>query len=283
MPGFLGPAFFCSFIPLKLFINSGMNENFSEPVNSQHPVGVSLINGHVRWGQSVLFDNLDMQLEAGKFTCLLGPSGVGKSMLLRLFLGLGAGHPDNKADVICSDGLGLQGRAAFMAQNDLLMPWLTVAENVGLGLILRSGRKNLKTQKLSIDQLLDDVGLNAVRDVRPDTLSGGMRQRVAIARTLFENKPVVLMDEPFSALDVITRLKLQDMAARTLFGRTVLLVTHDPMEALRLGHRIYVMSGSPAELDAGLLPPGDIPRHVDDGQLLSMQGELLARLAGAPS
>jgi len=260
-----------------------MNKNFPEPENTRHPIGVSLINGHVRWGQTVLFDDLNMQLEAGKFTCLLGPSGIGKSMLLRLFLGLDAGHPDNKADVICSDGLGLQGRAAFMAQNDLLMPWLTVAENIGLGLILRSGRKNLKDHKHAIDQLLHDVGLNAVRNAPPDTLSGGMRQRVAIARTLLENKPVVLMDEPFSALDVITRLKLQDMAARTLSGRTVLLVTHDPMEALRLGHKIYVMSGRPAELDAGLLPPEDIPRHVDDGKLLSMQGELLARLAGESS
>ena len=97
--------------------------------------------------------------------------------------------------------------------------------------------------------LLRAVGLAEAEDKRPAALSGGMRQRAALARTLMEDRPVVLMDEPFSALDAITRLEIQDLAARLLTGHSVLMVTHDPLEALRLGHRILVMSGRPAQLE----------------------------------
>ena len=96
-----------------------------------------------------------------------------------------------------------------------------------------------------------------------------------------EDRPVVLMDEPFSALDAITRVKLQDLAARLLSQRTVLLVTHDPLEALRLGHRVHVMSGTPARIDDALEPAGAIPRSLNDSALLRLQGELLSRLAEA--
>jgi putative hydroxymethylpyrimidine transport system ATP-binding protein len=93
-----------------------------------------------------------------------------------------------------------------------------------------------------------------------------------------EERPIVLMDEPFSSLDAITRLDLQEVAARLLLGRSVLLVTHDPLEALRLGHRVHVMAGRPARLDAPLIPPGTPPRRSDDPDVLALQGELLQRL-----
>jgi putative hydroxymethylpyrimidine transport system ATP-binding protein len=96
-----------------------------------------------------------------------------------------------------------------------------------------------------------------------------------------EDRPVVLMDEPFSSLDAITRTRLQDLAARLLRGRTVLLVTHDPLEALRLGHRIHVMAGRPAIIEPALRPAGEPPRALDDQALLAQQAELLARLASA--
>jgi putative hydroxymethylpyrimidine transport system ATP-binding protein len=115
----------------------------------------------------------------------------------------------------------------------------------------------------------------------PATLSGGQRQRVALARTLMEDRPLVLMDEPFSALDAITRARLQVQAARLLAGRTVLLVTHDPLEALRLGHRIHVMAGHPARIEAPIQPDGAPPRDLHDPALLARQGDLLARLADA--
>ncbi len=108
-----------------------------------------------------------------------------------------------------------------------------------------------------------------------------MRQRVALARTLMEDRPVVLMDEPFSALDAITRVRQQNLAAELLTGRTVLLVTHDPLEALRMGHRIHVMAGPPARLGEALVPAGAPPRRVDDPGILEMQGDLLRRLADA--
>lgn len=246
------------------------------------PLSVTVHAARVTYGSEVLFDGLDITLAAGRWTCLLGTSGVGKSTLLRLILGLEA--PERRADggdtVTCSDGLPLAGRAAFMAQTDLLLPWLTALDNVNLGCRLRGAHDGGEDEARA---LLDRVGLAANAGDRPATLSGGMRQRVALARTLMEDRPVVLMDEPFSALDAITRIKLQNLAAELLRGRTVLLVTHDPLEALRLGHRIHVMAGRPARLDEALEPAGTPPRTVDDRKLLEMQGDLLRRLAEASS
>ncbi|MCH8924989.1 MAG: ABC transporter ATP-binding protein, partial [Proteobacteria bacterium] len=129
--------------------------------------------------------------------------------------------------------------------------------------------------------LIARVGLAGREGDRPAKLSGGQRQRVALARTLMEGRPVVLMDEPFSALDAITRYEIQALAAELLAGRTVLLVTHDPLEALRIGHRVQVMAGAPARLDAALEPAGAPPRDLTDPALLVLQAELLERLSRA--
>jgi putative hydroxymethylpyrimidine transport system ATP-binding protein len=169
-----------------------------------------------------------------------------------------------------------------MAQRDLLFPWLSVLDNVTLGCRLRgNGKPSSSRERAQI--LLNSIGLAANGADLPDSLSGGMRQRAALARTLMEDRPVVLMDEPFSAVDAITRVRLQNLAAGLLGERTVLLVTHDPLEALRLGHRIHVMSGRPATLGDALEPPGTPPRDVDDPAILELQGDLLRRLAEAAS
>ena len=238
--------------------------------------GVTVRKARLAWDHDLLFDELDLDLKAGLWTCLLGPSGVGKSMLLRLILELenSAGAPGT---VTGSDDLPLNGRVAFMAQQDCLFPWLSVVENVCLGARIR-GQAADRNRAMA---LLDAVGLDDRADAMPGTLSGGMRQRTALARTLMEDRPVVLMDEPFSALDAITRIRLQDLAARLLAGRTVLLVTHDPLEALRLGHRVHVMKGRPATLGPALEPTGQTPRPVDDQGVLELQGELLNQLAEA--
>ncbi|MDP6788086.1 MAG: ABC transporter ATP-binding protein [Rhodospirillales bacterium] len=252
------------------------------PSNVPPPLSVTVHAARVTHGSEILFDGLDITLAAGRWTCLLGPSGVGKSTLLRLILGLET--PERRAGggdtVTCSDESPLTGRAAFMAQTDLLLPWLTALANVDLGRRLRGTGDGAMGEARA---LLERVGLAANAGDQPATLSGGMRQRVALARTLMEDRPVVLMDEPFSALDAITRIKLQNLAAELLRDRTVLLVTHDPLEALRLGHRIHVMAGRPALVDEALEPAGPPPRDVDDPMLLEMQGDLLRRLAEATS
>ena len=129
--------------------------------------------------------------------------------------------------------------------------------------------------------LLADVGLGDRLGDRPEALSAGMRQRAALARTLCEDRPVVLMDEPFGHLDAVTRLELQDLAARLLTGRTVVLVTHDPLEALRLGHHVRVLSGAPFAVSPPIEPPGPVPRDASDPALLSLQGQLIAQLRSA--
>lgn len=248
---------------------------------SGSPLTVTVENARIAYRGTALFDGLDLTLEGGLWTCLLGPSGVGKSTLLRLILGL---EPlEDGGAVVCSDGSPLAGRAAFMAQRDLLLPWLSVLENVDLGRRLRAEDRPQNDAGGRARTLLDAVGLAPNGDDAPATLSGGMRQRAALARTLMEDRPVVLMDEPFSALDAITRVRQQDLAAELLAGRTVFLVTHDPLEALRLGHRIHVMAGRPAQLGDALVPAGEPPRAVDDAVLLEMQGDLLHRLADASS
>ena len=239
------------------------------------PLTVTLSNASLRYGRRYLFDDFGLVLQGGKWTCLLGQSGVGKTSVLRVLAGLAGACAT--AETHCDDGLPLKGRIAYMAQEDLLLPWHSAVDNVTIGARLR--RKLGVTDRERGKELLADLGLGGHEDDYPATLSGGMRQRVALARTLFEAKPVVVMDEPFSALDAITRYQLQELAAHRLRDRTVLLVTHDPMEALRLGHRIYVLSGLPAQLGAPLEPNQTPPRPHDDPQLMRLHAELWDRLA----
>lgn len=239
------------------------------------PLSVTVRNARLTYGGETLFHDLTLRLEGGTTTCLLGPSGVGKTTLLRVLAGLA--DPEAPTRVEAEDGRPLAGRIAYMAQQDLLLPWLSALDNVLLGHRLRRQRPG-EHEMARAYSLLDQVGLGGREHDRPATLSGGQRQRVALARTLMEDRPVVLMDEPFSALDALTRLRLQEVAAQTLAGRTVLMVTHDPLEALRLGHRIHVMTGRPATVGPALQPAGPPPRAVDDSDLLALQAELLRRL-----
>ncbi len=260
---------------------------------SEIPIEAPSIHLHaaaLSYGGTAIFDELDLALPAGKITCLLGPSGVGKTSLLRLIAGLahgaqGDGAPGGapggaRGEALDQAGRPLRGRVAYLAQNDLLLPWASALGNVTLGWRLR-GQALSPEAEARARALLDQVGLAGREDDRPAKLSGGQRQRVALARTLMEDRPVVLMDEPFSALDAITRFELQALAAELLAGRTVLLVTHDPLEALRLGHRVQVMAGAPARLDEALEPAGAPPRDPGDPALLALQAELLKRLTRA--
>ncbi len=239
--------------------------------------GLTLTGAALRFAGKEVFGGLDLTLAAGRWTCLLGPSGVGKSSLLRQLAGLVPDGGDMTGRVAAEDGAPPEGRIAYMAQQDLLLPWATVLENVLIGPRLRGGAPSGPDRDRA-RTILEEVGLAEESAALPATLSGGMRQRAALARTLFENRPIVLMDEPFSALDAITRRRLQSLAVRLLQGRTVLLVTHDPMEALRVGDVILTLTGSPARLGEPLHPPGRAPRDEGEDALWPLHADLLERL-----
>ena len=218
-----------------------------------------------------LFTNLKLRVTPGTWTCLLGPSGVGKSTLLRLLAGLNTGGTFT-GSIQTDDAIPMNGRIAYMAQSDLLAPWLNIHDNVLLGARLRGDAPDHERAK----DLISRVGLSQHASKRPAALSGGMRQRVALARALMEDRPFVLLDEPFAALDAKTRSEMQELAFEMLEGRTVLLVTHDPAEAARLGHYILIMK------EAGLIPhpvPSSPPiRAFDAPETIETQISLMQQL-----
>ena len=226
--------------------------------------------GSAAFGEVPVFDAIELKIAAGQWTCLLGSSGVGKSTILKLFAGLGD-EVSFIGEIGTSDGQP-DGRVAMMAQSDLLLPWLSVSQNVCLGATLRGEVRDDDR----VAEVLNRVELSEKSESKPGQLSGGQRQRVALARTLMEDRPIVLLDEPFSALDARTRAQMQELAAEVLVGRTVLLVTHDPAEAARLGHVIKVMTANGIE---NVVPPaGSVPRRFDADDVLRVQAGLLARL-----
>ncbi|WP_413508515.1 ABC transporter ATP-binding protein [Serratia proteamaculans] len=245
--------------------------------NAQHDgvrPGIQVRDLTLRFGQQVIFERLSFDIAGGSFVALLGASGAGKTSLLKIIAGLAK---PTSGTVIGSDGQPIAGRIAYMGQKDLLYPWLTIDQNISLGARLRGE----KADRPWAEHLLERVGLSGYGNALPAALSGGMRQRAAIARTLYERQPIVLMDEPFSALDTITRAMIQTLAADLLAQHTVLLITHDPMEACRLSHRLLVLSRYPAGIDDSHIIAGLPPRAPDDPQLLKSQSELLLQLVRA--
>lgn len=188
----------------------------------------------------VVLDDITLDVAAGEFVCLLGASGCGKSTLLNLVAGLDrptAGRIETPAE-----------GSAVMFQESALMPWLTARRNVELALRLRGvSRARRRDEALA---LLDTVNLADAADKRPHELSGGMRQRVALARALAQDRPVLLMDEPFAALDAITRDLLHEELERVwrASGRTIVFVTHNVREAVRLGERIVLLGSRPGRV-----------------------------------
>ena len=224
--------------------------------------------------EQVLFEHLDLTLLPNEWVSLLGYSGVGKSTLLRLIAGLDT-QGKVQGNIISHPNI----KVAWLPQKDTLYPWLSIVDNVQLENVL-FGNKSAKTT-LQAKALLEQVGMSEHLNKNCAQLSGGQKQRVALARVLMQNADLVLLDEPFSALDAISRYQLQNLAYELLKDKSVLLVTHDPQEALRLSQRIFVLRSpqpnQPALSDV-IKPEGKAPRDLNQNNLWMLQQQLLNKL-----
>jgi len=195
-------------------------------------------------GESAVLQDVDLEIAPGEFVALLGPSGCGKSTLLRLVAGL---ETPTAGEVRIGDApvRGVDPRCAVVFQEPRLLPWRTVAANVALGARRAAGA-------FTPAEILERVGLAGHGDAWPHELSGGMAQRAALARGLAGRPGVLLLDEPFAALDALTRLKMQDLLVDACGDAppTVIMVTHDVDEAIRLADRIVILGGRPAGVRA---------------------------------
>ncbi|GMA28831.1 ABC transporter ATP-binding protein [Arenivirga flava] len=245
--------------------------------STAHPVRFSGLGRS--FGRPVLRD-VDLEVAAGEVLAIVGASGCGKSTLLRIAAGLDA--PTTGTATI--DGTAVDGvdpRCAFGFQQPRLLPWRSIAANVSLGLprgtAAAAGRKR-------VARLLELVGLADAAQLRPREVSGGMAQRASLARALARNPGVLLLDEPFGALDALTRLKMQDLLldVHAAAPTTVLLVTHDVDEALQLADRVVLLGREPgaegSTVVREIVVPGERPRDRGDARLAELRGELLEGL-----
>jgi NitT/TauT family transport system ATP-binding protein len=215
-------------------------------------------------------DRVSLEVRRGEFLCLLGASGCGKSTLLSIIAGLdrpSAGTVDTQG-----------ARTALMFQESALFPWLTAQRNVELALKLRGVPRRERAEQAL--HLLDVVRLGEFARKAPHELSGGMRQRVALARALAQQADILLMDEPFGALDAMTRDVLHDELERVWSetGLTVVFVTHNVREAARLGDRVVLLSSRPGRVAEEYDVPFDRPRRIEDPEVSALAGTITERL-----
>lgn len=224
-----------------------------------------------------VLDGLNLSVDDGQFVALLGPSGCGKSTLFNIISGLLA--PDTGEIYLDGERIhGNTGDFAYMQQKDLLLPWRTVLRNVLIGPEIHN--EPLDTATVEAHQRLVQLGLGGFENSYPMQLSGGMRQRVALVRTLLFRKEILLLDEPFGALDAMTRTVMQSILLDIWAEdkQTVLLITHDVEEALLLADKIYVLTARPAMQKAEVAVPLSRPRNITDVSLIRLKKELLALL-----
>lgn len=230
----------------------------------------------LRYAEQLVFEHLSFSLAPGEWLAIMGASGVGKTTLLRLIAGLQHFRLEKlteiKGHVTWKDDANFE--VSYMAQQDGLFPWLSVWDNILLPFHLSGHIPDLNAAQ----NLLGAVGLENYRNAKPKALSGGMRQRVALARTLIQKRALVLMDEPFSALDAMTRMEMQTLSARLLrqTRKTIVMVTHDPWEALRLASSVLILGGQPATALARMdLTPSTGPRDLTDPLVIQQYQTLL--------
>ena len=246
---------------------------------NQGQLRIDGVSKNFRVGGSPLrvLDSLNLAVEPGGFLTIVGASGCGKSTLLRLIAGLDTDFDGS----VTLDGERVAAPSldrGLVFQEPRLFPWLTVAQNIALGL-LNAGLDKAERRR-AVAEHIALVGLDGFQDAYPHQLSGGMAQRVAIARGLVNRPRVLLLDEPFGALDALTRARLQDELQRiwAAEGITMLLVTHDVEEATYLGDRVVVMAPRPGRIAASFDVPHARPRHRFDPALASVRDQVMAAL-----
>lgn len=243
-------------------------------------IGVSKI--FRREGKNVIaLGEADFQVEEGRFVSIIGPSGCGKSTLFNIMAGL---MPPTTGDVLV-DGKSIvckAGTVGYMLQKDLLLPWRTILDNIILGLEVRGVPKRQAVRRAL--PLMERYGLGGFEEHYPNELSGGMRQRAALLRTILYDRDILLLDEPFGALDAQTRFSMQNWLLDIWkdFGKTVLFVTHDIDEAIYLSDDIYVFSPRPGRVRAKITVTIERPRKPEDmttPQFMELKHHLLDLLA----
>jgi NitT/TauT family transport system ATP-binding protein/sulfonate transport system ATP-binding protein len=228
-----------------------------------------------------VLDNISLSIKPGEFISIVGSSGCGKSTLLRLLIGLESEYQGS----ILLDGRRIVGTSlqrGIVFQEHRLFPWLTVEQNVGLGLLNAEGDEADK--RASVQEHIELVGLKGFESAYPHQLSGGMSQRVAIARALVNRPEVLLLDEPFGALDALTRSHLQQELQRIWEqeGITMILVTHDVEEAVYLGDRIVVMQPRPGRIKRVVDVPLARPRDRSSAAFVAIEEDVLSEFGGKP-
>ncbi|PLY07360.1 MAG: ABC transporter ATP-binding protein [Arcobacter sp.] len=218
-----------------------------------------------------LFKNLNFDILENKSTVLLGSSGVGKSTLLRCIADLEIENITS-GKIVLKEGTNI----AWLSQENSLYPWLSVLDNVQLYHHLKGSKKKQTLQKAK--ELLEQVNMSKHCDKKTYELSGGQKQRVALARTLMQEANFILMDEPFSALDAITKIQLQDLTCHLLKDKTVLLVTHDPQEAIKLANHIYILKNQQVVLEEAASLEGVLPHQLSNEKLWNLQEKLISKL-----
>ena len=225
-----------------------------------------------------VLEDINLEINDGEFVCLLGPSGCGKTTLLRLIAGLD--HPTSGE--IIADGEVVEkpsGDRAVIFQQYSLFPWLTVLDNVIFGLEMTN--KDSKEENIAAaERYLESVGLIDFKDSYPHELSGGMKQRVAIIRSLLNHSPILLMDEPFSALDMQNRHKLQEqlIGVWKRFKNTIVFVTHDVDEAVYLADKIVILDKNPGKIREIVDVDIERPRKRESVEFLTFQENIVKNL-----
>lgn len=228
------------------------------------------------FGPLPVLDEVSLALEPGQFGAIVGPSGCGKSTLLRMVAGLE--RPDRGQVLVDGRPVGGPGPDRILIfQEHALYPWRTVAENAGFGLELAGVPRAARMERVA--RVLAQVGLAGFEGYYPGQLSGGMRQRAAIARALVLEPQMLLLDEPYGALDAMTRLAMQQelMGLWATSGQTMLLITHDVDEALYLADRVFVMSPRPGRV-LRVLEPGPRPRQRGSAEFAALRQAVLEQL-----